>query len=113
MTDYSIQSLMEKVVRAFQPEKAAGVDVKIQLRLSGSQGGDWGVTIRDQRLIIEPGELTEPNLEFTADTKDVLDIYSGKLDAVQAYMQGRVQFKGEMGLAMRLIGLFQRPDDVH
>ncbi len=109
MTEYSIQTLMEKAVRAFQPEKAAGVDVKIQLHLTGSQGGDWGIIIRDQRLIVEPVTVADPNLEFSADTRDVLDIYAGKLDPVQAYMQGKVQFKGDMGLAMRLVGMFQRP----
>lgn len=109
MTEYSIQSLMEKVVRAFQPEKAAGIDVQVQFHLSGSQGGDWVATIREQKLSVEPGTTGDPDLEFSADTQDVLDVYGGKLDPVQAYMQGKVQFRGDMGLAMRLVGMFQRP----
>lgn len=109
MTENSIQTLMEKVVRAFQPEKAAGVDVQVQFHLAGSQGGDWVATIRDQRLSVEPGTISDPTLEFSADTQDVLDVYMGKLDPVQAYMQGKVLFKGDMGLVMRLVGIFQRP----
>jgi len=101
---------MEKVVRAFQPEKAAGVSAKIQFHLTGNQGGDWVATIHDQKLIVEPGTTDDPNLEFGADTQDVLDVFSGKLNPMQAYMQGKVQFKGDMSLAMRLMSIFQRPE---
>lgn len=108
MTDHNIQTLMEKVVRAFQPEKAAGINAKVQLHLTGEQGGDWVAAIRDQKLIVEPGTTVDPDLVFGADTQDVLDVYSGKLNPMQAYMQGKVQFTGDMSLAMRLMGLFQR-----
>jgi sterol carrier protein 2 len=109
VTEYSIQALMEKVVRAFQPEKAAGIDAKVQFHLTGSQGGDWVALVRDQKLVVEPGVTADPDLEFGADTQDVLDVFSGKLDPMQAYLQGRVKFKGDMGLAYRLVGMFRRP----
>jgi putative sterol carrier protein len=110
MTDFNIQSIMEKVVRAFVPEKAAGIDARIQFHLTGSQAGDWVATIRDQKLAVEPGSIPEPNLMFSADTQDVLDVFTGKLNPMQAYMQGKVQFKGDMGLVMRLAGMFHRLD---
>jgi putative sterol carrier protein len=100
---------MEKVMQAFQPEKAAGVNAKVQFHLTGNQGGDWIAMIRDQKLNVEPGTTADPNLVFSADSQDVLDMFSGKLNPMQAYMQGKVQFKGDMSLAMRLMGMFQRP----
>jgi hypothetical protein len=29
---------------------------------------------------------------------------------MQAYMQGKIQFKGDMGLAMRLMSIFRRAE---
>jgi putative sterol carrier protein len=110
MTDFNVQSIMEKVVRAFVPEKAAGIDARIQFHLTGNQAGDWVATIRDQKLAVEPGSTPDPNLMFSADTQDVLDVFTGKINPMQAYMQGKVQFKGDMGLAMRLAGMFHRLD---
>jgi putative sterol carrier protein len=108
VTDFNIQSLMEKVVRSFDPAKAAGIDARIQFHLTGRQAGDWVATIRDQKLSVEPGSTTDPTLMFSADTQDVLDVFSGKLDPMRAYMQGKVQFKGDMGLAMRLVSMFRK-----
>jgi putative sterol carrier protein len=110
VTDLNIQSIMEKVVRSFVPEKAAGVDARVQFHLTGRQAGDWVVTIRDQKLSVEPGTVADPNLMFGADTQDVLDVFTGKLDPMKAYMQGKVQFKGDMGLAMRLMSMFHKPE---
>jgi putative sterol carrier protein len=109
VTEQNIQSMMETVVQSFQPEKAAGIDAKVYFHLSGNQGGDWVATIRDQKLMIEPGTTQNPDLMLSADTQDLMDLFSGKLKPMQAYMQGKVQFKGDMGLAMRLAGLFKRP----
>jgi putative sterol carrier protein len=110
VTDFNIQSIMEKIVRLFDPAKAAGMDARIQFHLTGQQAGDWVATIRDQKLSVEPGTTPNPSLMFSADTQDVLDVFTGKLNPMQAYMQGKVQFKGDMSLAMRLASLFRKPD---
>jgi putative sterol carrier protein len=110
VTETSIQVLMEKAVRAFQPEKAAGMDATIHFQLTGNQGGDWVAVIRDQKLIVEPGTTANPNLMFSASTQDIMDMFHGKLNPMQAYMQGKVQVKGDMGLAMRLASVFKRPE---
>ena len=106
----TIQALMDKVVRAFQPEKAAGIDAKIQFNLTGAQGGQWVATIRDQKLSVEQGTTTNPTLTFGADTQDILNMFTGRLNPMQAYMTGKVQMKGDMGLAMRLASVFKRPE---
>lgn len=110
MTEISIQTLMDKVVRAFQPEKAAGVDVRVQFHLTGAQGGDWVAVIRDQKLSVEQGTTPNPTLSFSADTADIMNMFTGKLNPVQAYMTGKVQVQGDMGLAMRLANMFNRPE---
>lgn len=109
MTELNLQMLMQQAINAFQPENAAGIDAKVQFHITGNQGGDWVATIRDQKLVVEQGVTTNPNLAISADTQDIFNLVGGKLNPMQAFMQGKVQVKGDMGLAMRLASVFKRP----
>jgi len=105
----NLQLLMQQAINAFQPENAAGINAKVQFHITGNQGGDWVATIRDQKLVVETGVATDSNLTISADTQDIFNLVGGKLNPMQAFMQGKVQVKGDMGLAMRLMNIFKRP----
>lgn len=111
MTETSIYSLVERVARSFEAEKAAGIEAQVQLRITGAQAGDWVVTIRGQELSVAPGVSPDPTLVFGADTQDILDVFNGKLDPMQAYLKGKVKFTGDISTAVRLAGLFHRPQE--
>jgi putative sterol carrier protein len=66
-------------------------------------------TIQDQKLTVDQGSTTNPNLTLAADTKDIFNVIGGKLNPMQAFMLGKLQVKGAMSLAMRLVDLFKRP----
>lgn len=107
MTDeLTIQDLFDKLPRAFRPDRAQGVDTTISFELSGELGGEWLVHIHDQLCEVRNGRIDAPNLFVRAEAQDVLDMFYGRLDAVRAYMQGKVQMTGDMSLAMRLSSLF-------
>lgn len=109
----TIQGLMDALPRLFIPEKAAGIDAVTWFALSGDQGGDWNVTIRDQQIRVATGEPVEqPALTLHADAQDILDIFSGELDVSRAYMQGKIRMRGNFGLAFKLSGLFQIDDEL-
>ena len=43
------KEVMEKVLpEHFDPEKAAGLSAVVQLKISGADGGEWVLTIKDQ-----------------------------------------------------------------
>jgi hypothetical protein len=46
MTDFTVTDLMNRMPRAFQPDKAEGLDAVIQYHLTGEEGGDWIVSAR-------------------------------------------------------------------
>jgi putative sterol carrier protein len=98
---------MDFFTQAFQPDRAAGLDAVVQFHLSGDQGGDWVATVRDQKLTVEPGTAQSPRLTLGANTQDILNMFNGSLNPMQAYMQGKVQVRGDMGLAMRLADVFR------
>ena len=107
MTDLTIQDLMSRLPAAFLADKAVGVDAKVLFDLTGPKGGQWVVTIQNQVCTVENGTTPNPKLTLTADAQDCLDIFSGKLDGMKAFMQGKLKVSGDFGLAMKLTGLFQ------
>lgn len=107
MTELSIQGLMDQLPERFKPAKAAGVNAVVLIRVSGKGGGDWTVTILNQECSVINGATATPNLTVNATAKDLLDIFSGKLNATRAYMMGRLKLLGNFNLAMRLVNFFQ------
>lgn len=109
MTEQRLDDLMQKAIDAFQPQNAAGIDAQIQLHLTGEEGGDWVVTIRDQKLTVVEGVMPDSDLTFKSSTQDLFSVVDGRLSPMQAFLQGKVKFSGDMGLAMRLLEVFKRP----
>mgnify|MGYP005811554105 CR=1 FL=1 len=107
MTELNMQSLMQQAENAFQPGKANGIDATVLFHITGNQGGDWVARVKDQKLSIENGSTPNPNIKISANTEDVSKLLSGKLNPMQAYMQGKVKIDGDMGMALRLLNLFK------
>ena len=98
---------MNRMPWAFLPQKAAGVDATIQYHLTGAEGGDWVVTIRDQTCTVEPGVTENPTMTLTADSQDYKDVILGKLDPMAAFMQQKLKLAGNLNMALGLTKFFK------
>ncbi|TME75631.1 MAG: SCP2 sterol-binding domain-containing protein [Chloroflexi bacterium] len=87
-----------------KPEKAAGLNATYQFDLTGES---WTLKIADGAATVSPGAAQSPNTTLIASTDDWMNIATGKLNPVQAFMQQKLKVKGDMGLAMKLQGLLQ------
>jgi putative sterol carrier protein len=97
------QEFFEKVLPArFKAEKAAGVDVVTQLNVSGPGGGNWTVIVKDQKMQITEGIHQAPNLTLKMNLADFLDMVNGELSAEKAFFTGKIQFNGNIGVALKL-----------
>jgi putative sterol carrier protein len=105
--EMTIGDLMERLPEAFQPDKAAGVDAVIQFSLTGENGGDWIIAINDSKINVESGTAEEPKLSITADAQDMLEIFTGKLNAMAAFSGGKLKLSGDLGLGMKLMNFFK------
>ncbi len=86
----------------FKPENAKGIDVVAQINLSGMEGGSWIVTIKDQKMSIVQGVSKSPTLTLKMLDSDFMDIVHKKLSAEKAFFTGRIQFNGNLAVALKL-----------
>ena len=93
----------KKVLPArFKPERAKGIDVVAQVNIDGSNGGKWTVTIRDQTMEVTEGTHQSPTLAIDMAETDFLDLVNRKLSAEKAFFTGKIKFKGNITVALRL-----------
>jgi len=86
----------------FKPEKAAGIDIIVQINITGPNGGDWVVTIKNQKLEVKEGTHPSPTLELKMIETDYMDLVNGKMSGEKAFITGKLKFKGKIGLALKL-----------
>ena len=103
----TISDLMSKMPGAFLPEKAAGLDATIQFKFTGAEPGEWYATNKDGKVAVEQGTFATPKMTLTADSADYVKIFTGELDGMQAFMQGKLKLAGDLNLAMKLTQMFK------
>ena len=86
----------------FKPEKAVGIDALAQLTLTGPNGGAWVISIKDQKIQIREGTDPKATLSLQASDRDFMDIVNDKLSVEKAFFTGKIQFKGNLNLALKL-----------
>ena len=92
---------IEKRIAA-KPDKIKGLNATYQFDLTGES---WTLRIQDGQLTLDSGPAESPNTTFVASTEHWMNIATGKLNAVTAFMQQKLKVKGDMALAMKLQGL--------
>jgi putative sterol carrier protein len=97
------KEFLEKVLpEKFDPEKAAGLSAVVQFKISGENGGQWVLRIENQKLELSDGTTDSPNMTLIMKDKDYVDLVNGKLSGQKAFMTGKLKFKGDMNLGMKL-----------
>jgi putative sterol carrier protein len=103
----TVKETFDLMPSKFRADKAAGVNATVQYEITGDQGGIWHAVIKDGACAVNEGAATNPNLTLTMASQDWLDMIGGKLSGQTAFMSGKLKLKGDMGLAMKVGGMFQ------
>jgi len=86
----------------FKPDKAKGIDVTVQVNLTGPNGGDWIAIIKDQKIEVKNGVQPSPKLTIGMTDADFMDLVNDKLSAQKAFFTGKIKFKGDIAVALKL-----------
>ena len=103
----TVKETFDLMAGRFRADKAAGTNAVIQYDVGGDGGGTWHAVIKDGTCTVNSGPAATPNLTLSMGGQDWLDMIGGKLSGQMAFMSGKLKLKGDMGLAMKVGGLFQ------
>jgi putative sterol carrier protein len=103
--DDQIEQGLEQLRSAFLPEKTVGLSAIIQVEVDDL--GVYTLRIAGQTIEILHGESSDAQLIMRASRSDFFLLLEKKLDPTQAFFQGRLYLRGDMGLAVRLPEYFK------
>ena len=106
MAEMTVSEMMKAIPEHFNSDKAKGVSGVVQCVFSGDQASNWVIRIGDQTCTVEEGRIDNPDLTIRADATDGINIITGKMDAMRAYMLGKIKVFGDLSLGMKFTTFF-------
>ncbi len=101
-----VKNIFPNLAERFLPEKADGIDARILFDLSGDNGGLYWIKISGGAIEHGAGEINDPAMTLKASADDWHAVSTGNMNAMQAFMTGKLKILGEMSLAMKLQTMF-------
>ncbi|MEJ2715663.1 MAG: SDR family NAD(P)-dependent oxidoreductase [Deltaproteobacteria bacterium] len=103
----TVQGVFDRITGAFQPDKAAGLDVVFQFRITGPGGGDWFVSVKDGACDSKKGTHEKPTTTIMMSDEDFVSMIGGTLNAMQAYTSGKLRIEGDLLKSQLIEKLFK------
>jgi putative sterol carrier protein len=66
------------------------------------------MAIKDQNCEVWEGKIEKPNLTLKSDAVLAIQVLSGEVDGMRAYMMGKLKLIGDLSLAIKLVKLFNK-----
>ena len=95
----------EEVVKEAQKIAAKGDasgikdHLAVQYNITGEGEGAFYMEVKDGRIDVQPYDYNDRDILVTADGQTILDMMSGKLDIVNAYLTHKISAEGNLGKA--------------
>ncbi len=90
----------------FQADKAGDLNVSVQFELSGDTGGKWYVNIANGACEVQTGTVDSPQATIRMDAADYVDMTTGKLNPMAAFMSGKIKVEGDLNTVMKFQQIF-------
>lgn len=101
-----INEFFKQLPSKLDAEAAEDLDAVYQFDLSGAQGGQYVLTIREGACQVKEGRHEDPHVTLSMAGEDCVKVLKGELSGPVAAMSGRIRISGDLGLALQLKALF-------
>jgi len=100
----SPKEFMETVLpgKLSDPEVLKDLDFTLQFNISGDNGGKWVLRVKDQKAVIEEGTVDKPIIAIEMKDINYVKLVNGDLSGQKAFMTGKLKFKGDMNVGIKL-----------
>jgi putative sterol carrier protein len=101
-----VKEVFEKMPEVFNPNAAKGLSVVFQYVITGDNGGNWNVVVKDGSCQVNEGTHASPSVTLTMSGDTWLGIVNKQTNGMQAFMTGKLKASGDIMLAQRIEQLF-------
>lgn len=101
-----VTEIFKKMAKAFKADAASGVDVVFQFVISGTGGGDWSCSIKDNKCTIKAEKHKSPACTLKISDENFVAMMTGDLPAMQAYTSGKLSIEGDIMKSQLIEKLF-------
>lgn len=91
----SVKERFSTLEKRFLPEKAKGVNVRLQFDLSGSDGGKWYIEIKDGKIKVTEGTGPKADATVIAKASDYKKMAEGEMNKTFAFLRGKLKIQGD------------------
>ena len=105
----SIKERFATLEKRFKPDAAKGVNVRLQFKLSGSDGGEWYVEVKDGKCKVKEGTGPNPDATLIASAKDYKKIADGEMNKMVAFLRGKLKVEGDKDKLKPFDTWFEKP----
>lgn len=88
-------------------EKAGTMNASVAFDLSGENGGQWTVQIANGACTVDEGIADGADATISMAGSDYVDMMTGKLNPMMAFMGGKVKVSGDLNTVMKFQTLFK------
>jgi putative sterol carrier protein len=106
MNPTTVKEFFQLLSGRLDSDAAKDIDAVYQFDLSGPQGGQYFLMIREGACQVAEGTHVDPHVVLSMAGEDCIKIMKGQLNGPAAAMSGRLKISGDIGLAMQLRTLF-------
>lgn len=106
MKSTTVREFFHSLPDRLDADAAEDVDAVYQFELSGTEGGQYIVTVQQGICQVAEGLHQDPHVTLAMAGEDCIKVLNGQLSGSAAAMSGRIRISGDIGLALQLKALF-------
>lgn len=109
MTYEEIVAAAKQIIEKKDASKFDG-HLAVQVDVVGDGAGIFYVELRDKQLFVEPYDYKDRDCKLIASADVLTKLVEGKLDAVAAFMTGKLKVEGSVDKALEFQKILNAPD---
>ena len=95
------EEIVKEAQKLVSKADASGIleHLAVQYNVTGEGEGAFYMEVKDGKAEVQPYDYKDRDILVTADGQTILDMMSGKLDVVAAYLTHKISAEGDLGKA--------------
>ena len=107
MAATTVKEILERIA-GLDPEKLQGLNAVALFDLGGEGGGKWYAVFKDGTCAVTEGVSKAAHATIRMDASDYVDLATGRLGGMRAFLTGRVKTSGDATLLKKMQSWFPR-----